>query len=248
MRESNYDTTRHYLIIDGKSSKDFGVYLSGDGTFKAAEKQLEEFTIPGRNGTFHFKSDTFKNVTVPYDCFIYQNFKENIAAFRNFLLSRNGYVRIEDSHHPFEYRLGMFHKEFEPDVFDDLTAAQFTLEFDCKPERWLKKGEEFVVYDHSPATIRNAQYMPAKPIVRCYGASSGSVTIGGVTVSISNVDVTKYADIDCEEQEVHCERDYSLNQTCTLVNGKFPVLKSGNNTISFAGFTRIEIAPRWWIL
>lgn len=250
MIESHYSAMRHWLVIDGKSTKDFGVYLSGDGTFKAAEKQLEEFTIPGRNGTFHYKSDTFKNVNVPYDCFIYRNFKNNIAAFRNFLLSRDGYVRIEDTHHPDEFRLGMFHKEFEPEVFVDLSAAQFTLEFDCKPERWLKSGEEFESYSVSPHIIRNPYYMTAKPKIRCYGASNGSVSLGGVTVSISGVDLTKYsyAEIDCEEEEIYCGTDYSINQTSILSSGKFPVLKPGSNTLNFSGFKRVEIAPRWWIL
>ena len=81
-----YDVMRHWLLIDGKPTKDFGVYLSGDGTFKAAEKNLEEFTIPGRNGTFHYKSTTFKNVVVPYDCFIFKDFNSEWVSTTKSLL------------------------------------------------------------------------------------------------------------------------------------------------------------------
>lgn len=248
MRGSHYDVTRHWLIIDGKSTKDFDVFLSGDGTFKAAEKQLDEFTIPGRNGTFHYKSNTFKNVIVPYDCFIYRHFKDNVAAFRNFLLSKDGYVRIEDTHHPDEFRLGMFHNEFEPEVFVDLTAAQFTLEFDCKPERWLKSGEEFKYFEKGTSSIRNPYYFASKPIIRCYGATEGSVSIGGVTVTVTGVDAKNYVDIDCEEQEVHYGNDYTFNQRTTLVNGKFPTIKPGVNSVVVTGFVGASIKPRWWIL
>ena len=239
-----YDVMRHWLLIDGKPTKDFGVYLSGDGTFKAAEKNLEEFTIPGRNGTFHYKSDTYKNVIVPYDCFIFKDFKRNVAALRSFLLSREGYVRIEDTHHPDEFRMGIYHEEFAPDVFVDLTAAQFTLNFDCKPERWLKKGQKAIDCTGTK-TIINRTDFTAKPLIRCYG-SSGTVKINNIQISVSGVN--QYVDIDSEEQEVFKGSDYSMNSKATLTNGKFPVLTPGTNTITTTGFTKVEITPRWWIL
>lgn len=244
MKDSYYDVMRHWLLIDGKPTKDFGVYLSGNGTFKAAEKNLEEFTIPGRNGTFHYKSDTYKNVKIPYDCFIYKNFRNNIAAFRSFLLSRKGYVRIEDTHHPDEFRMGIYHDEFDPEVFVDLSAGQFTINFDCKPERWLKIGEKSITFLYSGA-INNPTYFTSKPIIRCYG-SGGTVTIGGISVSVT--DVTDYVDIDSEELEVHKGDDYTFNSKSTLTNGKFPTLSPGLTSVSFSGFTKIDITPRWWFL
>ena len=242
--DTYYDVMRHWLLIDGVPTKNFGVYLSGDGTFKAAEKNLEEFTIPGRNGTFHYKSDTYKNVKVPYDCFIFKDFKRNVAALRSFLLSREGYVRIEDTHHPDEFRMGIYHEEFDPEVFVDLHAAQFTLNFDCKPERWLKSGERITTFT-SAGTIENSTYFTAKPNIRCFG-SSGTVTVNGVSVTITGVD--SYVDLDSEEQEAHKGTDYTPNSRTTLTNGVFPTLSPGSNSVSFSGFTKVEITPRWWIL
>ena len=242
VNSSYYEVMRHYLVIDGKSTKDFGVYLSGDGTFKAPEKNVEEFTIPGRNGTFHYSvPDTYKNVKVPYDCFIFKDFKRNVAAFRSFLLSRNGYVRIEDTHHPDEFRMGIYHEEFAPEVFVDLTAAQFTLNFDCKPARWLKSGRRPITLTGSK-TIVNQTNFTAKPLIKVYG-SSGSVTISGVKISLS--DVSPSAEIDSEIMETIPS---SLNSKTVLDNGEFPVLKPGENSVSFTGFSKIEITPRWWIL
>lgn len=239
---SYYEAMRHWLTIDGKSTKDFGVYLSGDGTFKAAEKNLEEFTIPGRNGTFHYKvPNTYKNVQVPYDCFIFRDFKRNVAAFRSFLLSRDGYVRLEDTHHPGEFRMGIYHEEFDPEVFVDLTAAQFTINFDCKPERWLKSGE-FPIDATGNKTIINKTDFVAKPLIRVYG-SSGVVAINGVKVSVTGVSTS--ADIDCEIMETI---PTSLNATTTLANGEFPTLKPGENVVTSTGFSKVEIIPRWWIL
>lgn len=242
LRDTYYQVMRHWLMIDGKSTKDFGVYLSGNGTFNAPEKNLEEFTIPGRNGTFHYKSpNTYKNVKVNYDCFIFENFEQNMAAFRSFLLSRDGYVRIEDTHHPDEYRMGIFHEELSPDVFVDLTAGQFSINFDCKPERWLKTGEKAIDVTGTK-TVVNQTHFIAKPLFRVYG-TSGTVKIGNIKVTLSGVSNT--ADIDCDIMETIPS---SLNATTTLNNGEFPYLSPGSNTVVTTGFTKVEMFPRWWIL
>ena len=236
-----YDTMRHWLLIDGKPTKDFGVYLSGNGTFKAPEKEVEEFTIPGRNGSFHYKNTRYKNVKIAYKGFIYQNFRRNVAAFRSYLLSRSGYFRLEDTHNPGEFRLATYHEEFNPDVFADLTAAQFTINFDCKPERYLLSGEREVEFTANGKLI-NPTYFDAKPLITCYG-SSGTVNIAGVRVSVTNV--TTSCQLDCEEKETI---PVSLNDKTTLTDGDYPVLKPGENTISFTGFTKVVIKPRWWTL
>lgn len=242
LRDTYYQVMRHWLTIDGKSTKDFGVYLSGDGTFGAPEKNLEEFTIPGRNGSFHYKApNTYKNVKVEYKCFIFRDFERNVAAFRSFLLSRGGYVRIEDTHHPDEYRMGIFHEEFSPDVFDDLTAGQFTIKFDCKPERWLKSGNLAIDVTGSKTIINQTNFI-AKPLIKVYG-SAGSVSIDGTKVSITSVPST--AEIDCEIMETIPS---SLNANTTLNNGKFPCLLPGSNAIETTGFSKVEIFPRWWTL
>ena len=253
--ENYYNVMRHWLLIDGKPTKDFGVYLSGDGTFKAAEKNLEEFTIPGRNGTFHYKSDTYKNVIVPYDCFIFKDFKRNVAALRSFLLSREGYVRIEDTHHPDEFRMGIYHEEFAPDVFDDLTAAQFTLNFDCKPERWLKSGERPIEFT-SNGNLYNPTYFTAKPLIRAYGTAGVVGDFNIFTPSTTNgikvlIPSEGYIDIDCETQEAYVgTTSYNSNVSYHVANVKRELssIVPGLNRVGFLNLTKLVITPRWWTL
>ena len=40
----------------------------------------------------------------------------------------------------------------------------------------------------------------------------------------------------------------SRNGTTTLVNGAFPELDPGENAVSFSGWSRVEIIPRWWTI
>lgn len=132
---------RNYLTIAGTDSRDFGVYISGQGTFSAPEKAYEFYSVPGRNGAILGNDNRLENIEVSYNCFIYSNFKQNIADFRTFLLSLNGYQRLTDSYHPDEYRMAVYTGPFEPEVTEKNDAGSFVLTFNCKPQRYLYSGE-----------------------------------------------------------------------------------------------------------
>lgn len=139
---------RNYLTIAGKDSRDFGVYISGQGTFSAPEKAYEFYSVPGRNGDVIGNNHKLENIEVSYECFIYSNFNQNIADFRSFLLSIDGYQRLQDSYHPDEYRMAAYVGPFEPEVTARNDAGAFTLTFNCKPQRYLTSGD--TVYSWIP--------------------------------------------------------------------------------------------------
>lgn len=235
---------RQYFVLDGKSSKDYGVYISGSGTFNAPRRNREKITIPGRNGALTIDNGNYENINIEYPAFIFNDFDVNISAFRNMLLSHTQYVRLEDSYHPDEYRLALYDGDFEADVVDNLSAGEFTLLFDCYPQRYLKSGEREIEFTAAGA-INNRTEHPALPLLRAYG--DGSLTIGSISVVISGSD--GYTDIDCELMEAYKDTlSVNKNNTITLSNGVFPKLMPGINNISFTGMTKVIITPRWWIL
>lgn len=234
---------RNWLTLDGKSSKDFGVYISGLNTFGAAERDQTKVEVVGRNGDLTIDNGRYRNVSVVYPAFIYDGFKENVAAFRNFLLSKKSYTRLEDTYHPDEYRLAKFSGSFNAEVVANLVAGEFDLTFDCYPQRFLKKGELESEFTSSGAILNDTD-QTALPLVRVYG--DGSVTINGTTITISGSD--SYTDIDCDLQEAYKDTlNVSKNNTITLNDGKFFDLESGENVISFTA-SKVVIKPRWWIL
>lgn len=232
-----------YLTFDGKSTADFGVWISGGGTFDAPARDVETISIPGRNGDLYRDNGRYRNITVTYPAFISSRFQPRMDAFRAWLCSHVGYYRLEDSYHPDEYRMGLFKAAVSVSTTVRNLAGTFALSFDCKPQRWLKSGDIPVVY-YAAGQIYNATEYAAKPKIRCYG-QSGTVTVNGVPVSVTGC--TEYVDIDCEEME-STEGAVSRNGTTTLVNGAFPVLKPGENAVSFTGFSSVAITPRWWRL
>ena len=235
---------RNWITLDGKSFLDFGVFISGSGTYNAPERDVEKITVPGRNGELTVDKGRYKNISLKYPAFIVSNFDDNIEGLRNFLLAQEGYKRLEDTYHPEEFRLARFSGEFVAKPIDELYAGQFDLEFDCYPQRFLKDGEN-VIETQAAITINNKYMTEAKPLIRAYG--TGTFTISGVTVQITSANV--YTDIDCDLQEAYTDTlATNCNANIVLTSGSFPVLKPGNNSISMSGITKLEITPRWWVL
>lgn len=234
----------NWITFNGKSLKDFGVYISGSGVFDAPERDESSVEVPGRNGELTLDNGRYKNISIEYPAFIIRNFKRNVSGLRNFLLANRGFARLEDTYHPEEFRIAKWDGKFTADPIDELYAANFKLKFDCYPQRFLKIGEMPIELT-AAATIFNEYAQEAKPLIRAYG--TGSFTIAGVTITINSAN--DYTDIDCDLEEAYKDSlATNCNGNITLTSGQFPVLSPGDNAISMSGITKLIISPRWWIL
>ena len=233
---------RQWLTFDGKSTRDYGVYISGNGTFNAPERDREVISVPGKNGDVIIDNGRYLNVSLEYPAFIYDNFRVNIEGLRNLLLSARGYKRLEDTYHPSEFRLAEWDGDFQADVVEHLEAGQFTLKFNCKPQRFLKDGEKDVICDASTGniTLINPTLHDAKPLIRAYG--TGGFWVGNAYMAVTSAD--GYTDIDCDIMDA-----YKGSDNCNgNITGEFPVLHPGGNGIRRDGIIKLEIYPRWWVL
>ena len=236
---------RNWFIFDNENSKDYGVYISGMGTYNAPQRDIESVSIPGRNGDLTLDNGRYENILVRYPAFIVRDFNSNVSAFRNMLLSHTGYFRLEDSYHPDEYRKARYSGGFNAEVLDTHNAGKFEISFDCCPQRFLKSGEQKYSFS-ATGSLLNREQTIALPLIRAYG-TSGSLTINGVSIAISGA--SSYTDIDCELMEAYKDTlATNKNSTITLTNGKFPYLSPGTNSISFTGLTSLDVYPRWWRL
>lgn len=248
------EVMRNCVIFNGTDLRDYGLYVSGDKTFDSPRKEYTKVSIPGRSGDLIRFDGRYSNVTLKYDAILIKNYEKNAAALRSILLSPEAYCRIEDSYHPDEYRLGYFEGPLEFDsVF--LQAGETTLEFSCRPERFLKDGETPIDITNG-GTIRNSTMFSSKPIITITGYGNLSFTfsgLGGTTsfaYKIPQASSGTYT-IDCEEMD--CSSSVSGIYPNSFYEGsEFPMLTPGNNTITItksnASVSSITITPRWYIL
>lgn len=249
---------REHLYVAGTDLATYGVYISGDGTFSAPEREFTTYTVPNRNGALLGASTRLENISVTYKCFIYTNLDTNIKSLRAFLLSHDGYVKISDTYHPNEYRMGLYAGPFEPTIRKTLDAGSFDLTFFCMPQRWLTSGDTVITKTASGVTtLANPTLFIAKPLVRAYGAGSFSIYHSingsqvGVTVTIAS-HIYSYCDIDCESMNCYYD-DKNLNSyvsfaefNTTNYGVDAPVIYPGNNGLTMTGLTKVELTPRWW--
>ena len=232
-----------YFVFDGKSSLDFKMRISGNGTHNIPERIIETVEVPGRNGDLTIGDSRFSTVNQFYDAYIVDDFMTNYQAMANYLMSKHGNFRLDDSYHLDEFRMARFTGPIEPNTIMD-EAGKFTITFKCQPQRYLKSGErEITISAGTSKKLRNPSLMEARPVLRVTG--SGAFTIGDESITITGN--TGTITIDSELQDCY-EGSTNKNQSVTFSDGKYPALAAGETTITAPSGMTIRIVPRWWRL
>lgn len=233
----------HLLTFNGKTSREFGVVISGQDTWQKASPDVERVSIPGRNGDLLLTNRRYENVEIRYPCGITRNFDVRYTGFLNHLMSEVGYHRLEDSYHPEVFRMAAFDSVTEPEMTAFNREGTFAISFSCKPQMYLKTGELRQEIGNG-SVLYNPTNQEARPLIRVYG--TGQVMIGDHAIRITEAQM--YTDIDCELQDAYKET-INCNPYIELDDDDFPVLKPGRTTIRWSGGVyRVEITPRWWKL
>ena len=271
----------NHLTYDGVDSSDFGVFISGEGVFDAPARRGEMISIPGRNGSLFMDEGVFENITVEYPAFIgtgYESlFRQKLGDLRSWLTSRGNYKRLTDTYHPDEFRLGVYREGLEVDPEHITRAGEFTMKFDCKPQRFLVSGEEPVLF-YENGSITNPTLFESSPLIKVTG--NGTVAIGEngeYRFIVSGNNGTIWIDSDIMEaylpagvlypwtiksgQQITQELSIGLELidgtvyptnmlgNIEFVNSEMPKISPGEQPIRMSPtISQLEIIPRWWRL
>lgn len=265
------------VIFDDIDSSNYGVYIAGDGAYNAPARRGEMVTVPGRNGSLFFEEDDFENIEVTYPAFMAgtdeASFRDTLRNYRSALSSKKTYCRIEDTYHPDEFRLGVFHSGFETEPKHYTTAGDFNLVFDCKPQRFLLSGETGVTF-LSNGSITNPTPFTARPLIKVTG--NGTASIGDYQFTVAGSDQTFWLDSELMEAYIPAGDVYyftdeqntimtdelgfdiefadglvtpaNMLKFITFKNHEFPLIEPGTQRVELSGGIVIEIVPRWWML
>ena len=237
---------RGILTIDNVPSTSYGIWLNGSALFDSASPDVSVTSVPGRNGDLLYSNNRFKNYTVSIPCFMARNFQAQFDAFRAFLFSNVGYRRIEDSYKTDRFRLGRITGTVNPSTIlwsDD--GGEFEVNFDCKPQHFLKSGETAITIDGT-GSVSNPTFFEAKPLLKVIGY--GTITIGDEEIVIDE-NTLPYMNIDCDVMDCYYGTVTNANSLVTVSGDEFPKLKPGATTITTSGnISSLEITPRWYTI
>lgn len=234
----------NHFVFNGQSSLEYGVYVGGQGTYNAPQRDVTKITVPGRNGDLIKDNGRWLNIQVPYNIVVMDEFLDRTNDIRAWLCETTDYARLEDTYHPDYFRMARFSNslEFETSAFNRTGKA--TVIFDCKPQRWLKTGEQAVSMANG-GNIFNPTRFSSRPLIRIIGSGNGTVTVGNYTIAVT--DMSTYIDVDSEIQDCYIGST-SANNKVTLSAG-FPLLVPGNTTVSWTGgVTDVDITGRWYTI
>lgn len=266
------------IYFNGISSKDLGVEIESFPKYEIPEKEITKYEIPGRNGDIVIDHGTFKNVNVEYSISVMVkdgDYSSRLHAIASWLYSPSGYARLEDSYDSECYRMARIssNTSFE-NLFNQ--AGKATLTFDCKPQRFLKKGEEQLEYNKtiSNAILINPSFFSAKPLLKLCNigqapsaGSISSINLNGYVFSGNEI-IDSLTDlpypivdviIDFENKKAYYRdvTDYSKRTTLSAsrANKLFArdvALDKGENIIVFkkpeTSNSFMKLIPRWWML
>ena len=231
------------IIFNNKSSADCRIQVAHPPGYAYPERDYTITHIPGRNGDIIQDNGCYKNVERTYEV-SFDAPDEDFATYANavsaWLHSTTGYARLEDSYEPNYYRMATYQ---ESNIFENLynQAGTATIVFECKPQRFLKTGDNTITIQNS-LTIMNPTGFEAYPLFKVTG-TSGVLTVNGNSITFSSID--DFVMLDCELQDAYKE---TTNKNST-VSGTFPVLKQGSNAISWTGnISSVTMKPRWWTI
>jgi phage-related protein len=231
------------FYLDGIDARSAGIQLQAPIEFSEAVPVVEAQTIPGRNGDLIWETGSYENRSGSASCFCLQKDVEKaISSAGRFLMGKKGYRRLETSDDPDHYWLARV--ENSPRIEQRLrTLAPFEIGFDCKPQRFVKAGENAVVFTSS-GSLFNQYGQIALPFITLYGQGAGRLTIGDCVVDVKALNGTLYLDSDTQNAY-----NNNGNQNLNINAPVFPVLGDGEIPVAFSGgIDRVEIIPRWWEL
>lgn len=232
-----------HFTFNGKSSGEFGLLVSNVSAFGAPARVVEKVQIPYHNGDLLIDTGAYQNYIVTYEVAIIQNTEVNMRNIADWLLNTNGYCELSDDYTPDYYRLGAYYNQIDYTMTMLNRYGSATISFDCKPQRYLNSGKTPQVFTEG-GTIVNPTNMASKPIIVV--TSNGSFTLNGEEVTVTHNPWLDTA-IDSERMVCYTLRD-NTNMANNVTMNQFPVLKTGTNELSFSGFSKVTIYPRWWRL
>ena len=227
------------VIINNKNTKTLGFALVGRPSIASAEKKYETTEVEGRDGALtRFLGYEDLKFSLNFNILFQTDIKQKLREIKG-VLAQASTLSFDDSPN-FFYKI----KRCQISETESVIKASgvFNVDFIAEPFEYQKAS--ITAYTTKPITLTNQTTTTALPVIKIYGTGTVVLNVNGVGITLTGL--TSSITLDSELQEAYTGLTTNMNSS---MNGEFPVLKIGSNTITWTGtVTKVEIDPRWrWL-
>lgn len=215
------------------SFTDFGLRVVSRPLIPTAERAVEFIEVQGRNGALTVDKGMYKDISIRVSFNFYQIDKDIFSKCLSVSSWLKGCGNLCFSHIP---NITFKVKAIKVDDIETVlrSKGQFSVTFICDP---FKYGNEVIrTLTTNNYTFNYLGTIEAEPIIKIYG--SGDITLSINSKNVILKAVNSYITIDSKLKD--CYKDAAL--TNSQMNGEFPFISQGINTISWIGsITKIDL-------
>lgn len=230
-----------FFTINGKKSSDLNIALPKEFTFESSDSSTEFVEVPGMVGELALESKSLKNVKRKLSCGVinrskrsYHEVWEDISDW----LAITGWSDLTYSDDPLYVYKGLVSESFTL-VRVQQNFFKLEIEITLKPIKYLKSELAPKVITNG-TVITNKKKIDCKPLLVIEGMGDVSISISNQKLDIKSLD--KIIELDCQNQTA---MQGSSNVSKKVYGKNYPVLKKGDNKISWTGnITKVTITTR----
>ena len=223
---------------NGVRCTEYGIYVSEQPPITVPQERSTQTKIPGRPGSLTTLEgdDVYDDLTLTATCFIRD--PALIPAIAGWLKG-GGTVTFANRPGGFYHARIVNQIPFEK-ILRGNPHCSFAVNFRCSPPFWYVSNPEEVTITTSSYVLVNPGSVYSEPIIHVYGTGDMTLIVNGSFVELEGIEDSIV--LNSVIQEAY-QGEMLLNEK---MDGEFPLLKPGNNLISWTGdISRLVIAPNW---
>lgn len=214
-----------YFIFNNTKSTDLGVIIKELPPITKSEKDIDSFSISGRNGNLYIDNGTYKTKTYKIQCILMDETKIN-----NLKSLLDGVGVLELSTEPnIEYK-ALVKNQIDFDKYVKY-LKEFTINFELNPIGYSKQLTTNTYTANSTFNVGGT--FNVSPLLTITGV--GTISLNNIQIQVLETGIT----IDCEL--MNCTKN-NINKNDKVILNDFPTLKVGSNTITLGtGIQSVEV-------
>lgn len=223
---------------NGTRCMEYGIFVSEQPSITIPQERSTQTKIPGRPGSLTTLEgdDVYDDLTLTTTCFIRDPVL--IPAIAGWLKG-GGTVTFANRPGGF-YNARIANQIPFEKILRGNPHCSFAVNFRCSPPFWYVSNPDEVTIATSSYVLVNPGSVYSEPIIHVYGNGDITLIVNDTFVELEGIEDSII--LNSVIQEAY-KGETLLNEK---MEGDFPVLKPGNNLISWAGdISRLVIQPNW---